>query len=207
MVEVPPFFPNKIGRILLLATEEVIGKNGLKSVLNLARLPDLIDAYPPGDFERTFPFESLSRLVAAIDEMYGPRSGQLLSLRIGRACFRYGIRDFGGLLSVADVAFRLLPLGFRVRLGMEVLAEILNRHSDQHVSLREDSNCYYWVVQHCGVAWGRQSLYPACSLSVGLLQESLFWVSGGKLFDVEELTCTALGDPTCTLAVTREPLE
>jgi predicted hydrocarbon binding protein len=48
---------------------------------------------------------------------------------------------------------------------------------------------------------------PCCQLNVGLLQETLFWVSGGKYFMVEETSCIANGDQTCTIHLSRQPLE
>jgi hypothetical protein len=36
------YYPNKIGRIYLMAMEEVMGTNGIKAVLNLAKTPELI---------------------------------------------------------------------------------------------------------------------------------------------------------------------
>jgi len=41
------YYPNKIARIALLALEDVMGKNGVNAILNLANLQHLIDNYPP----------------------------------------------------------------------------------------------------------------------------------------------------------------
>ena len=46
---------------------------------------------------------------------------------------------------------------------------------------------------------------PVCHLAVGLLQEALYWVSGGKVFNVEEKTCIAAGDATCTIEIDANP--
>ncbi len=197
------YLPNKFARILLLSLEEVLGPNSLRAVLTLARLSDLTEQPLPPNFEPAFPFVALAHLTAAIDEMYGARSGQQLSLRAGRAVFRHGIKDFGGLLSVADVAFRILPLSFRLRLSIEVLAEILNRYSDQRVRLAETSDGHLWIMERCGCCWGWQATYPACSLITGLLMETLYWASGGRAFEVEEVTCAALGDPACMFRIGR----
>jgi len=203
----PYYFPNKMARIVLLATEETVGRNGMAAILNLARLPHLIGNFPPPDFENGLSFEEMAGLLAALDEMYGPRAGRGLALRAGRACFKYGIQDFGGLLGVADFAFRFLPFSLKVRIGFEVLAEVFNRYSDQHVTLGEDKTSYFWVIDRCGFCQGRHTQQPACSLVVGLLEESLYWVSGGKHFEVEEVTCMATGDPTCTIIVSRQALD
>ena len=48
--ELPQYsFPNKMGRIMLLAMEEVMGRNGVNAVLNLARLPHRTGDYPPNN--------------------------------------------------------------------------------------------------------------------------------------------------------------
>ena len=41
------YYPNLMGRIYLEAMEEIMGRNGLNAILNLASLPHLIDNYPP----------------------------------------------------------------------------------------------------------------------------------------------------------------
>lgn len=194
-----------MGRILLLALEEELGRNGLRAVLRLARLVRFEDNYPPANFEREIAFEEVSGLLSAIEELYGPRGGRMISLRAGRASFKYGLRDFGGLVSFADLAFHLTPLSLRVRLSLEVLAEIFNRYSDQQVQLSQEGDKYFWRVPRCGLCWGRKTTIPACSLMVGLLQESLCWVSGDKLFDVEEVACVALGDAECITQIVRQP--
>ncbi len=201
------YFSNKMGRIVLLSLEETVGQNGLNAILNLARLQHLSGNYPPPNFETGFSFEEMAALLSAIDEMYGPRSGRLLLVRAGRTCFKYGVQDFGGLLGVADVTFRLMTLNTRVHIGLEVIAEILNRYSHTVVKLGEDERAYFWTLDPCGLCWRRSTPYPACSLAVGLLEEALYWVSGGRSFEVEEITCVAMGHSACTLRVGKTPLE
>lgn len=81
------YYPNKIARIYLLAMEEVMGKNGLNAILNMASLQNLIDNPPPDNLEREFDFADYSALNGALEEMYGPRGGRGLALRAGRASF------------------------------------------------------------------------------------------------------------------------
>lgn len=197
---------NKIGRVLLLAMEDVMGRNGANAVLNLARLQERVGNYPPNDFAREFSFDEMGQLLRALDEMYGQRSGRSLARRIGRACFRVGIADFGPVLGVAGL-FRFLPLTFRLRLGLHVLSQMLTRFTDQMVRLEEDGQYLYWVMDRCGVCWGRASSAPICHLAVGLLEEELYWISGGKTFYVEEVTCIAAGERACTILIGKSPLD
>ena len=49
-------YPNNIARIYLQAMEEVMGKNGLNAILNMANLNNLVDNYPPNNLNREFDF-------------------------------------------------------------------------------------------------------------------------------------------------------
>lgn len=67
------FYPNRWMRILLISTEEIIGKNGVNSLLNLAGLPEYIGNYPPDNMKKEFPFDHVGKLQQAYWDMYGPR--------------------------------------------------------------------------------------------------------------------------------------
>jgi len=199
------YYPNKIGRIILLATEEVMGRNGVNAVLNLARLRHLVNNYPPNNFDRQFGFEEVGGIQQALEEMYGPRGARGLALRAGRACFNYGIREFGPVMGIGDLAFRLLPVGMKMKVGIEVFAEVFNKFSDQVVRLGEDEHNYIWTIERCPVCWRRHGADPCCYLAVGVLQEGAYWVSGGKNYSIEETTCIARGDPVCTILISKRP--
>jgi predicted hydrocarbon binding protein len=111
------------------------------------------------------------------------------------------------VLGIADLAFRLFPLHMKVKIGAEVFAETFNKFSDQRVRLVEDPTHLLWVIERCPVCWGRKTKDPCCHLAVGLLQESLYWVSGGKNFAVEETECIACGDENCVIAIDKRPLD
>jgi predicted hydrocarbon binding protein len=201
------YYPNKIGRIVLLATEEVMGRNGVNAALNLARLRHLVNNYPPNNFDRQFSFEEMGGIQQALEDMYGPRGARGLALRAGRACFKYGIREFGPVLGISDLAFRLLPLGMKMKVGIEVFAEVFNKFSDQVVRLGEDEDSFIWTIERCPVCWGRHTAEPCCYLAVGVLQEGAYWVSGGKNFSVEETMCVGKGDDVCTILIGKRPLD
>ena len=76
------YYPNKIARIAILSFEEVMGKNGLNAILNLAGLSNLIDNYPPDNLDRGFDFADFSAIQGALEEMYGPRGGRGLAFAL-----------------------------------------------------------------------------------------------------------------------------
>ena len=264
------FFANKLGRIALLALEEVAGREGLRVILSSARMHDRLDDYPHNNFAPEFPFEELSAILRAMEELHGPRTGRRLARRMGRACFRIGAADMRPVLGAADLLFRILPLQMRFRIGFEVLAHVLTRFSDQVVELDEpsaaehegmlddvlerpgitrevvlqqdpenlvrdpdhvlalhavaarhdvldeqrflvveldeDERNFIWITHRCGVCWGRTTEGPCCDLTVGLLEEALYWLGGGADFFIEESACIAAGDPTCIIRIGKHPL-
>ena len=183
-----------------------MGRNGVHAVLKLASLPSLIDQYPPDDRERVFPFSTLSNMTDMLEQIYGPHGGRGLSLRIGRACFKNGVRQYGTQMGLTEMAFRLLPLPAKVNAGARAFAELFNTFTDQKVRVENENGKIFWHIERCPLCWERRAPEPVCHLAVGLLQEALYWLSGGKVFNVEEVTCIAAGDETCTIAIDHSPI-
>lgn len=200
------YYPNKIARIALLALQNVMGKNGVNAILNLANLPHLVDNLPPDNLERQFDFAEFSAVQGALESMYGPRGGRGLALRAGRATFAEGLRNFGALAGVGDLAFKVLPLQVKLRIGLPAMAKIFSTTSDQYSTVTERNDHYIYTIHRCPVCWGRKSDRPDCFIAVGLLQEGLKWVSGGCEFKVQEAHCLAAGDEVCDFLIHKEPI-
>jgi predicted hydrocarbon binding protein len=199
-------YPNKMGRIILLALEEILGRTGIHAVLNQMKMSYLINNYPPSNLDREFSFETLSNIQQGLESIYGPRAGQGLALRSGQACFKYGLREFGPMLGITDMAFRLLPLPTKISNGARIFADTFNKFTDQQVRIEENETQIHWHIERCPICWERTTNRPGCGLAVGLLQEALYWTSGGKYFVLKETACIAQGDETCTILIEKEPV-
>ncbi len=189
-----------------MGMEEVIGTSGVDAVLRLASLEEYIQNYPPANAERAFLFPTVSLLQSTLEQVYGPRGGRGLALRVGRACFKYGLKEYGSMLGLTEMAFRLLSLPTKLHNGTKVFADLFNKHTDQKVAVEEIDNKILWKIERCPLCWERKADEPVCHLAVGLLQESLYWLSGGKIFNIEETACIARGDATCTIMIDQIPL-
>ncbi len=200
------YYPNKIARIALLALEDVMGKNGMSAILNLANLQHLIDNYPPDNLEKQFDFADFSSIFGALEEMYGPRGGRGLALRAGRATFDNALKHFGALAGVGDMAFKVLPLSAKMRIGLNAMAKIFSTTSDQLSTVEEKDDHYIYTIHRCPVCWGRHTDKPACFIATGLLIEGLKWVSGGNEFRVTQVTAKSCGDERCDFLIPKEPI-
>lgn len=201
------YYPNKFGLITLKSLEDVMGRNGLNAILNLAGVSQYVDNYPPDDLQKAFDFSELSAIGTALEEMYGPRGGRGLALRAGRATFSDALRNFGALAGVADLAFVVLPLDAKLRIGLNAFARMFVELTDQDTRVDEKDREFIWTIHRCPCCWGRRNEdKPVCYIAAGLLLESLKWVSGGNEFRVTESRCIAMGEDVCEFVIPKEPI-
>ena len=212
-------YPHRMGRVLLQATEEVLGEEELASVLGIASSSmEACGGYPlpPSSVSgisahlaaNDVPVDHLTagHFLTSLEQIYGPQSGRGLALRIGRACFPYALREFGTSLGLTGMAFRLLPFPAKLKTFADALADLLHAHTNQHITVERVNGKLLWHVDGCVLCSDRNAGVSSCQLSVGLAEEALYWLSGGKIFLVEETACIALGDRRCTLQIDEVPI-
>ncbi len=201
------YYPNKFARLTIEAMEEIMGRNGLNAILNLAGLQQYVDNYPADNLEKGFDFTDFTALNVALEDMYGPRGGRGLALRAGRAIFAGGLRSFGALAGVGDLAFKVLPLNAKLKVGVPAMANIFSQFSDQISNVHEEgSDRIIYTLERCPMCWDRKVDKAVCYMGQGLLQEGLRWVSGGREFKVDMSTCIGKGDDMGRYIIFKEPI-
>ena len=201
------FYPNLIARLYLLSLEDVMGRNGVSALLNLAGAKHLVANYPPANLKREFPFADMSAISKATHVMYGPRGARGMELRAGRYAFNLGLKEFGPLLGMADLALKLMPLTMKLKIALNATAQTFDRFSDQPSHVEEKKGQFLYVIDKCPICWGRTSERPGGALAQGILEEALTWVSGGHTFPIEQTDCQGMGCEKCIFAVGKEPLD
>ncbi len=201
------YLPNKIGRILLLSYEEIIGQAAVIAVEKMAGLHHMVGNLPPNNMSHEFRFNDLSAIGETLEKMYGPHAGRGIAVKAGQVGFKYGLQEFGPILGISNLSYRLLPLSKKIQKGMQTFTNLFNRYTNQNVEFRSEPESYIWEIKYCPLCWNRNTDSPCCHLAVGLFQEFLFWVSGGRHFLVEEKTCIANGGSICAFHIARHPLE
>ena len=200
------YYPNRMGRIFLLALEEVMGRNGLHALLNLIDMKNFIHEYPPDNLEREFDFAYITNLNKGLEDIYGPRGARGLALRGGRAIFARGLKGFGALAGVGDLAFRVLPLKTKLRIGVPAVARIFTQFSDQISRVEDHDDHFLYYSDRCSMCWQRETDRTVGFIAAGILQETLRWVSGGLEFRVEEIECIAMGAESGVFRIDKEPI-
>lgn len=201
------FYPNKWARIILTSAEEVMGHQGVSAMLNMAKIPQYIDNYPPDNMKKEFPFSGVGQLQQAIWDMYGNRGARVFAVRAGEQAFKSGLAQFKSVSAMAQVAMRVTSLEAKVKLGLEFFSKFFNTVSDQVVEIDEDEKHWIWRITRCPVCWGRKSEEPVCHLAIGVLQAALAWATEGKKFRLMETECMAKGDENCVIKIEKVPVE
>nr|WP_236631245.1 4-vinyl reductase [Chloroflexus sp. MS-G] len=185
-----------------------MGQNGVKALLRLADLQQYIDAYPPNDLKREFPFEAISKYSVALGTMYGPRGARGLELRAGRVAFSLGLKEFGPLLGMADLALKLMPITMKLKIVLNATAQTFDRFSDQSSHVEEERGRFVYHITRCSNCITRPEPGPVFYIARGILEEATAWVSGGRRFAVEQLSCIGQGNcSSCAFAIGKDPLE
>jgi predicted hydrocarbon binding protein len=199
---------NRFARIFLESLKEITGQHGLNTILNFSRTGFLIDNLPPDNLEKEFDFSYFSRINQALEDIYGSRGGRGLALRVGKTTFEDVLEGYGSLAGIGDAGFKILPIQEKISFGLAAMARIFSEISDQSSTVSEDQDSYRYRISRCPVCWGRSGEEsPVCFYMIGLLQEGLCWVSGGKRFQVEESECLSTGDEHCEFVIGKQPID
>ncbi len=203
----PRYYPNLIARLYLISLEDVMGRNGVNALLNLAGTRHLVNTYPPNNLKREFPFADLSAISKATDTMYGPRGARGMELRAGRYAFNLGLKEFGPLLGMADLALKLMPMTMKMKIALNATAQTFDRFSDQPSHVEERKGQFLYIIDKCPICWGRKTERPGGHLAQGILEEALTWVTGGHTFHLDQIECQGMNCKQCIFAINKDPID
>lgn len=191
---------NALVRQALTSAQEVMGENGLNTVLRTSGLERFIGNFPPDNLEPSIQASQYAKLNEAIEAFYG-RGGRGMLRRIGKASFQYAVREQAALLGIAGIALKLLPEKQRIKFILNSMAGALKKSNPQVEAWVDDSGeRLAYIESTCSICIGRQSQAPVCYLYIGSITEAVQWVSG-KEHQIIETHCLAKGDPYCRFEV------
>ncbi|NTU79361.1 MAG: 4-vinyl reductase [Chloroflexales bacterium] len=198
-------------RWALLASEEVIGKNGLAVVLRQAKLEQLIGNYPPEQLKVTtgLTLAHYAALNAGLLNFFG-RAARSMALRIGRNTARYAIDHQGALFGTAALlASKVLPVSTQIKMGLSAMQAGFRRLSqsvgqERHLELEDRGATWAYLDHECPMSAGKSSDEPIGWIQTGAIQEALHWQIG-RDFEVEQVACRSMGAPASIWLVYKEP--
>ncbi len=192
----------KISQILLLGMEEVMGADQVNQLLQMVGFPPLKPGVNPSALDVQIAYQDLAGIRSSIETLYGPRSGRGLALRSGSESFKYGLRLFGQEAGLLEMSFRLQPTSAKIRTGLKSMASLIGWISQSTILLDEIKDTFIWQMDPCPLCWQEPTGGFTCPSLVGLLQEFLYWTSGGKRFQVRDKPASlSETPPRCVLLI------
>jgi predicted hydrocarbon binding protein len=192
-------FPNRILRRFVETAAVELGPDQFNIMLALSKLPS--EWAKSQTFLKMDPKESArvyASLQAAMRAYYG-RGARGTLLRVGQRLWHHLLEDaaLGGKTQAALI--RRLPLTTRRKSILDLLARLIGTQSDGITVHTLDLDLLF--VDHTSPsAEGQRDSRPICFVTQGLIRESLFWATK-QGFDVEEISCKAIGNDTCEFKV------
>lgn len=193
--------------VIIEGAQEIIGPAGIQAVFNLAQRDSLVPYQSIEEMRMGIKYDDLSAMVFVLEDLYGPRSAHGVLLRAGRASFRYLMRDFGDVIGIGSIDYRLQPARQRLRGGLEALAGVFREQACQLVEIGEDSQHWIWRSELKMASVERELVKGISYFITGILQEYMEWVSGGKYYPVNEQSFVEnQGKVIFTLQIDKHPL-
>ncbi len=193
-------------RAFLETVQNIVGPNGLKSILNYAQLGKYIDNFPPDNEELEVPLEDLQGLYHSLIELFGSKGARSLQLRVGWGNVQRGFERRAKTMKAIQFAARLVPETRKIRLILEKLIEYDEKayaHSGQNlIELREEQDCFLIIHRDRFESEGFTSQSPVCGDFVGTIEALVEWITGHP-HEVEEIECRATGHPADVFRVSK----
>jgi predicted hydrocarbon binding protein len=172
-------------RIVMDATEEVLGVNGLKAMLNFAKMSYLFENKPDYGYEKKYTDEEYARIIRSYYDVLGVSGAKSIFRMIGRAIAK---RTTG--MGLFD-AYKDLPPEERLLKSVELYTAISGRGR----AFMEGGVIVYDNTG-CTTCAGIQSKSPVCAIVSGFLDDMAKWAGITDKRSVET-RCKAMGHETC----------
>jgi predicted hydrocarbon binding protein len=189
-------------RTMLEGVEIIIGKNGLKTVLHSAGLSRYIDNLPPANMEMSDArISDCGRYENAIREIFGNNGARAILFNVGRGQAQAGINENPELAEATLKAFEGMPDKDRVRIVLSTAAAGASAQIGNTITLTENGESFLYEEKPCTHCFQMTADTPVCHPIAGFVYELIRWATGKESYDVTQITCAAMGDPSCIIKV------
>jgi len=195
----PSVLSNRLAQLFIESAIQEVGADKLPLILAENHLaPSLLDRGPHVKLAGSDAARGYASLQQALCLFYGHGARGIL-IRIGAGMWIRMIAQAGFREKAELEIARRLPVPARRRRMLELLAGYLREGGGAASVHTLDLDLL--LVDHSAAATVNQtSAEPICFVTLGLIQEALFWATGQEV-DVEEIACKAAGAPACEFKI------
>jgi len=200
--------PNSLLYVVLTTLEDMMGKNGLISILNISGMSKFRDSYPPNNENQESMASDISRLISGVIDLIGKDGAKALLRKAGQQGFSLALEESPELMGILGLELKKMATDReRIAAVLGALTFETNRIFEEgHQSIVEVEDGFEVHVNNCEWCLTLEGfVYPICFAEVGLEEAMVQWATG-KRYPVEEIACHAAGAEKCIfhIVVTEE---
>jgi predicted hydrocarbon binding protein len=199
------YIPNSMMYVTLLTVQEIIGENGLNSILNYSGLTGYRGHFPPNNDDLETPGSDFAAVVRGIIAVFGEKGARPLLYKAGRRGFQLVMEKNPAMIGFVGLGLKLLSKRKRIEKVMTIGAESTNKVFGENQRFYVGEEGFVLELFDCYWCKGLTSTGPICFGDVGLNAEVVKWATGGDEHDVREVLCRAKGDAVCKIVISFEP--
>jgi predicted hydrocarbon binding protein len=193
---------NMTYRVVLLGIQEIVGKNGLKSVLNYTGLKQYIDNFPPNNHDKEKCMASeIARLDQGVVEVFGANGAYAVLFQVGKMQAKWGLEENPDIVEAAKKAIEDLPEREKVKTALEMTAATVSAEVGVNIWIEQEGEDFLYKSKEVSHCFDRISETPLCNVSDGFLVGILAWATGSNNWVAREESCMSMGETNCTFRV------
>ncbi len=197
--------PNQMFYLGLVTLEDVLGNNGLKSILNYSGFSHFIDNPPPNNLEKEHTSDDFIRMITGIVNVLGEKGARMILFQAGIRSFEIMLDKFPALFNIEGIE----PKERNPERMFEEFKRIYQIIVDALVGMYGDIYKFYECdegvaleIAPCLWCQGLKTEGPICMTPAGFEFAAAKWILGQEI-KVEETHCIAKGDDMCRMVMHR----
>lgn len=201
------FISNMTFRVVLLGIQEIIGENGLSSLLNYTGLKHYIDNFPPNNHEKNRCKSSeITRLDQGIADIFGEKGANAILFQVGKKQAKWGLEENTDVVDATKKVLKDLDENNRVKTALEIMAATVAAELNSDIWVEEHSEYFLYKTNQTTHCFNRKSSIPVCYVSDGFITGILEWATDTTYWASKEEKCMAMGEPHCTFRIKKAML-
>lgn len=193
------FISNMTFRVVLLGIQDIIGANGLKTILNHANLKDYLDNLPPNDHEKG---QCRASEVAAVDrdvaDIFGANGGAAILFQVGKMQAKWGLEENPDTVTAARSLLAGKSEFETAKTALELAAGVVAAETQSKAWVEADGNDILYHIDENTHSFGITGANPVCHVTSGFVTGIVQWATGKTDWIGKEERCMAQGAEYCT---------
>lgn len=190
--------PNELLSAYLIALEDLLGKNGVNTVLNVSGYHEWVESYPPDSTNDPIPHAALSKIQETVEDIYGARTGLNLSRTAARKSLTKVRSELIDIEKLKHLSGNEIE---KFEQALSAFANLFASHDPGGSTLSRGNEQFSISFQDCPNCAGRESDTFICMACLGWIEGLVMLVGSGDKVGISETTCLASGDDRCTFVI------